>query len=119
MRSRGEFQLLKTLGSSLESYRNIKSAKRFYHIVMYNGKDNETITDVRVWYYQNQKVETSTYLISDERSIDQHMLRSDLLAAMHRADIALVTRWPNDTSISCEINFSILSPLHIVIVRGG
>ena len=78
MRSRGEFQLLKTLGSSLESYRNIKSAKRFYHTVMYNGKDDETITDTRVRYYQNQKVKTSTYLISDERSIDQHLLRSDL-----------------------------------------
>ena len=78
MRSRGEFQLLKTLGSSLESYRNIKSAKRFYHTVMYNGKDDETITDTRVLYYQNQKVKTSISLISDERSIDQHLLRSDL-----------------------------------------
>ena len=78
MRSRGEFHLLKTLGSSLKSYRNIKSAKRFYHTVMYNGKDDEIITDTRVLYYQNQKVKTSIYLISDERSIDQHMLRSDL-----------------------------------------
>ena len=66
-------------GCHITSYPvNIGKVNPFYHTVMYNGKDDETITDPRVFYYQNQKVKTSTYLISDERSIDQHLLRSDV-----------------------------------------
>jgi hypothetical protein len=45
---------------------------------MYNGKQGETITDTRIRMYKNQRVKTSTSLISDEKSVDQHLLRSDL-----------------------------------------
>ena len=70
--------LLKTLGEDENSFRDVGDALKFYHMVMYGGRPNETITDTRVRMFQSQKDKSSVNLIADEASITQHLLRADL-----------------------------------------
>ena len=70
--------LLKTLGEDENSFLDVVDALKFYHLVMYGGRPNETITDTRVRMFQSQKDKSSVNLIADEASITQHLLRADL-----------------------------------------
>ena len=45
---------------------------------MYSGKPSETITETMVRTFQSPKDKSSVNLISDEASIIQHLLRTDL-----------------------------------------
>ena len=75
------FHLLKNLESLINFYKDVKHAKKIYETIMYSGLLGESITETQVCLYQKQKIKTSSTLISDEKSIEQHSKRSDLYEA--------------------------------------
>ena len=72
------FHLLKNLGSHIKSYKDVEHAKKFYQTIMHSGLPGESITETTVRMHQKQKIKTSSTLISDEESIEQHLRKSDL-----------------------------------------
>ena len=72
------FHLLKNLGSHINSYKDEKHAKKFYHTIMYSDLPGESITETRARMYQQQKIKTSSTLISDVERVVQYLKRSDL-----------------------------------------
>ena len=75
-----EFHLLRNLGSSINSFKDVTLATKFYHLIMYSGRRNESIIDTRVRMYEKQKKKSSMNLISDESSVKHHILRADFQA---------------------------------------
>ena len=75
-----KYHLLSQLGSSLCSVENLSNAKLFFRTCMYSGKEKDEYVTTRIKMYERQKIKSSSTLIPDESSADQHLKRSDLQA---------------------------------------
>lgn len=76
-----KWNLLLGYGKSLHSAGEITSAKCFFRTCMYPGTDQETFVETRIRMYNKQKVKSSSSILPDESSTDEHIKRS-LLQAM-------------------------------------
>ena len=75
-----KYHLLSQLGSSLCSVENLLNAKLFFRTCMYSGIEKDEYVTTRIKMYERQKIKSSSTLIPDESSADQHLKRSDLQA---------------------------------------
>ena len=73
-----KYHLLSQLGSSLCSVENLSNAKLFFRTCMYSGIEKDEYETTRIKMYERQKIKSSSTLIPDESSADQHLKRSDL-----------------------------------------
>ena len=75
-----KYHSLSQLGSSLCSVENLSNAKLFFRTCMYSGIEKDEYVTTRIKMYERQKIKSSSTLIQDESSADQHLKRSDLQA---------------------------------------
>ena len=78
MIKQGKSQLLLELGRSLHSFQDVTKAKYFFRTCMYSGNEQERFVETRVRMYSTQKVKSSSSLLPDESSTNEHLKRSDL-----------------------------------------
>ena len=76
----GKFQLLSQLGTSRTSVEDIADAKTFFRTCMYAGSEHEEYVRTRIRMYDKQKVKSSSSILPDESSTNEHLKRSDLQA---------------------------------------
>ena len=72
--------LLSQLGRSIQSVQDFTSAKCFFRTCMYSGSEQESFVETRIRMYNNQKVKSSSSILPDESSTNEHLKRSDLQA---------------------------------------
>uniref|UniRef100_UPI00358E375C uncharacterized protein n=1 Tax=Myxine glutinosa TaxID=7769 RepID=UPI00358E375C len=72
--------LLSQLGRSNQSFQDATSAKCFFRTCMYSGSEQESFVETRIRTYNTQKVKSSSSILPDESSTNEHLKRSDLQA---------------------------------------
>ena len=70
--------LLSELGRSVHSVQDVTSAKCFFRTCMYSGSEQESFVQTRIRMYNTQKVKSSSSILPDESSTNEHLKRSDL-----------------------------------------
>ena len=74
MEKLGKCYLLSHLGTSLTSVKNLTDAKIFVQTCMYPGNEHEEFVTTRIRMYNKQKVKSSSSILPDESSTDEHLI---------------------------------------------
>ena len=82
MMKQGKSHLLSELGRSLHPVQDVTKAKCFFRTCMYSGSEQERFVETRVIMYNTQKVKSSSSLLPDESSTNEHLKRSDLQTSL-------------------------------------
>lgn len=71
---------LSSLGRSIDAVQDNASIKCFIQKCMYTRTDEETFVETRIRMYRKQKVKSSSGILPDESSADEHIKRSNFQA---------------------------------------
>ena len=92
-----KFRLLSKLGRSAHSVQDVTSAKCFFRTCMYSGSDQESFVETRIRMYNIQKVKSSSSILPDESSTNEHLKRSDLQTMVWRQCLKQNIQYPSIT----------------------
>ena len=93
---------LSGLGTSLDALQDTADIKSFMQRCMYPGTEKETFVETRIRMYNKQKVKSSSGILPDESSADEHIKRSNFQAQIWYQCLQPNIEYPSITNSGWE-----------------